>query len=57
MGLGRKAKAKGKEIKGKTKKHVGKAIGSKRLRVEGKADELTGKLKFKSQKVVDAVKK
>lgn len=59
MSLGKKTKvkAKGKEIKGKAKKHAGKVTGSKRLRVKGKTDELIGKLKLKSQKAKDVLKK
>ena len=40
MGLGKRVKDKGKEIKGKTKKNTGKATGDNRLRVKGKAEEL-----------------
>ena len=57
MGLGNKTKAKGKIIKGKTKKHAGKATGNKRLRAKGKAGELGGKLKLKSEKAKTAAKK
>ena len=47
MGLGNKTKAKGKIIKGKTKKHAGKATGNNRLRIKGKAGEATGKLELR----------
>jgi uncharacterized protein YjbJ (UPF0337 family) len=57
MGLGKKAKDKAKIIKGKTKKHAGKATGNKRLRAKGKAGEVTGKLKLKGQKAKDAAKR
>jgi uncharacterized protein YjbJ (UPF0337 family) len=50
MGEGKKAKARAKIIKGKTKKGVGKVTGSKRLKVKGKAGETAGKLKLKSAK-------
>ena len=50
MGEGKKAKAKAKIIKGKTKKSAGKVTGSKRLKVKGKAGETAGKLKLKSAK-------
>jgi uncharacterized protein YjbJ (UPF0337 family) len=57
MGLGKKAKAKVKELKGKTKKHVGKATGNKRLRAKGKAGEVTGKLKLKGEKAKASAKR
>jgi uncharacterized protein YjbJ (UPF0337 family) len=57
MGLGKKAKDKAKEIKGKTKKHAGTATGDNRLRAEGTAEELTGKVKLKGEKAKHAVKK
>jgi uncharacterized protein YjbJ (UPF0337 family) len=57
MGLGKKAKDKAKVIKGKTKKHAGKATGNKRLRAKGKAGEAAGKLKLKGEKGKDALKR
>lgn len=51
MGVGKKAKDKAKIIKGKTKKHAGKASGDNRLRAKGKAGEVAGKLKLKGEKV------
>jgi uncharacterized protein YjbJ (UPF0337 family) len=57
MGLGKKAKAKVEELKGKTKKHAGKATGSKRLRAKGKAGEVTGKLKLKGEKAKASAKR
>jgi uncharacterized protein YjbJ (UPF0337 family) len=59
MGLGNKtkAKAKGKIIKGKTKKHAGKATGNNRLKAKGKAGEVAGKLKLKLEKVKDSAKR
>jgi uncharacterized protein YjbJ (UPF0337 family) len=57
MGLGKKAKDKAKIIKGKTKKHAGKATGNDRLKAKGKATEVTGKLKLKGQKAKDSVKR
>jgi uncharacterized protein YjbJ (UPF0337 family) len=57
MGLGKKAKDKAKIIKGKTKKHAGKATGNDRLKAKGKAAEVTGKLKLKGQKAKDAAKR
>lgn len=57
MGLGKKAKDKAKVVKGKTKKHAGKATGSKRLEAKGKAGEATGKIKLKGRKAKDAAKR
>jgi uncharacterized protein YjbJ (UPF0337 family) len=57
MGLGKKAKDKVKIIKGKTKKHAGKATGNDRLKAKGKAAEVTGKLKLKGQKAKDSAKR
>jgi uncharacterized protein YjbJ (UPF0337 family) len=56
MGLGKQAKDKAKEIKGKTKKNTGKATGDNRLKVKGKVEELTGKLKGKGEKAKRDVK-
>ena len=56
MGLGKKAKANSKIIKGKTKKHVGKATGNNRLKAKGKAGEVAGKIKLKLEKVKDSAK-
>jgi uncharacterized protein YjbJ (UPF0337 family) len=57
MGLGNKTKAKGKIIKGRTKKHAGKATGNNRLKAKGKAGEVAGKLKLKLEKVKDSAKR
>jgi uncharacterized protein YjbJ (UPF0337 family) len=57
MGVGKKAKDKAKIIKGKTKKHAGKATGNDRLRAKGKAGEATGKLKLKGHKAKDSAKR
>jgi uncharacterized protein YjbJ (UPF0337 family) len=57
MGLGKKAKDKAEEIKGKAKKNAGKATGDNRLKAKGKAGETTGKLKLKGEKAKHAVKK
>jgi uncharacterized protein YjbJ (UPF0337 family) len=57
MGLGKRAKDKAKEIKGKAKKNTGKATGDNRLKVKGKAEELTGKIKGKGEKAKHAAKK
>jgi uncharacterized protein YjbJ (UPF0337 family) len=55
MGLGKKAKARAKIMKGKARKHAGKATGNKRLRAKGKAGEIVGKLKLKAEKAKDAL--
>ena len=57
MGLGKKAKDRVKIMKGKARKHAGKATGNKRLRAKGKAGEVTGKLKLKGHKAKDALKR
>jgi uncharacterized protein YjbJ (UPF0337 family) len=57
MSLGKKAKDRAKVIKGKAKKHAGKATGNKRLRAKGKAGEVAGKLKLKGEKSKDALKR
>jgi uncharacterized protein YjbJ (UPF0337 family) len=57
MGLGKRVKDKGKEVKGTTKKDAGKATGNNRLRVKGKAEELAGKVKHKGEKAKHAAKK
>jgi uncharacterized protein YjbJ (UPF0337 family) len=57
MGLGKRVKDKGKEIKGKSKKNAGKATGDNRLRAKGKLEELTGKVKLKGEKAKHAAKK
>jgi uncharacterized protein YjbJ (UPF0337 family) len=44
-------------MKGKTKKHAGKATGNKRLRAKGKAGEVAGKLKLKGEKAKDTLKR
>ncbi len=54
MSLIKKAKANAKELKGKTKKHAGKATGNKRLRAKRKAGELGGKLTLKAEKAKTA---
>jgi uncharacterized protein YjbJ (UPF0337 family) len=57
MGLGKKTKDRAKIIKGKAKKHAGKATGNKRLRAKGKAGEVAGKLKLKGEKGKGALKR
>jgi uncharacterized protein YjbJ (UPF0337 family) len=57
MGLGKKAKDRAKIMKGKARKHAGKATGNKQLRAKGKAGEVAGKLRLKGQKAKDAFKR
>ncbi len=57
MGLGKKAKDRAKILKGKTKKHAGKATGNSRLKAKGKAGEVAGKLKLKGEKAKDSAKR
>jgi uncharacterized protein YjbJ (UPF0337 family) len=57
MGAEKKAKDKAKVIKGKAKKHAGRATGNERLKAEGKADEVTGNLKGAGEKVKDAFRR
>jgi uncharacterized protein YjbJ (UPF0337 family) len=44
-------------MKGKARKHAGKATGNKRLRAKGKAGEVADKLKLKGHKTKDALKR
>jgi uncharacterized protein YjbJ (UPF0337 family) len=57
MGAEDKAADKAKEVKGKMKKGVGKAVGNRRLEAEGRADQTEGNLKQAGEKVKDAFKK
>jgi len=43
-----KAEGTGKDIKGKFKEGVGKAVGNERLQAEGKADQTRGAVQKKS---------
>lgn len=45
------------ELKGKTKKNTGKAIGNEQMEAEGRVDESKGNLKQAGEKVKDAFKK
>jgi uncharacterized protein YjbJ (UPF0337 family) len=56
MGLGKQAKDKAKEIKGKAKKNTGKATGDNKLKVKGKTEELAGKVKLKGERAKRAAK-
>jgi uncharacterized protein YjbJ (UPF0337 family) len=43
------------EVKGRVKEAAGALTGDKKLKREGKADQATGKLKQKVEKVIDKV--
>jgi uncharacterized protein YjbJ (UPF0337 family) len=57
MGAEDKAADKGKEVKGKIKKTVGRAVGNRDLEAEGRADQSEGDIKQAGEKVKDAFKK
>jgi uncharacterized protein YjbJ (UPF0337 family) len=57
MSVTKKARAKGKELKGKLKKIAGKAAGNRRVESEGKAEQAMGDLKQAGEKVKDVFKK
>ena len=44
------------ELKGRVKEAAGALTGSKKLKREGKTDQVVGKIKQKVEKVVDKVK-
>jgi uncharacterized protein YjbJ (UPF0337 family) len=44
------------ELKGRVKEAAGALTGDKKLKREGKADQLVGKIKQKVEKVIDKVK-
>jgi uncharacterized protein YjbJ (UPF0337 family) len=50
------ASGKSDEIKGRVKEAAGAITGDKKLKWEGKADQVVGKIKQKVEKVVDKVK-
>lgn len=57
MGAIRKVKNTAEQAKGRAKQAAGKVTDDDRLRVEGKADEMTGDLRQAGEKVKDAFKK
>jgi uncharacterized protein YjbJ (UPF0337 family) len=57
MSAQHKAANKAREVKGKTKKGVGKAVGNRRMEAEGRADQTAGNLRQAGEKVKDAAKK
>ncbi|MGD0344364.1 MAG: CsbD family protein [Acidimicrobiales bacterium] len=52
-----KAKNTAQQAKGKLKETVGKVSGNKKLRTEGKADQVKGNVKQAGEKLKDAFKK
>jgi uncharacterized protein YjbJ (UPF0337 family) len=52
-----KARNKAEEIKGKTKKTAGKAVGNDKLQAKGKAEQAKGNVKQAGEKVKDVFKK
>ena len=57
MGTVDKFKNAAQRAKGKVKEAAGKATGNGRLRRQGKADQMKGKVKQTGEKVKDALKK
>jgi len=57
MGIFQKLAHKAEAAKGGAKKSAGRATGSRRLRAEGRGDQVKGNLKQAGAKVKDAVKK
>jgi uncharacterized protein YjbJ (UPF0337 family) len=56
VGVRNKARNKATVIKGKTKQHVGKATGNRRLTREGRADVVTGSLKNFGERIRAALR-
>jgi uncharacterized protein YjbJ (UPF0337 family) len=52
-----KAKNTAQQAKGKLKETAGKVSGNKKLRAEGKADQVKGNVKQAGEKLKDALKK
>ena len=50
------ASGKSDEVKGRVKEAAGALTGDKKLKREGKADQVVGKIKQKVEKVIDKVK-
>jgi uncharacterized protein YjbJ (UPF0337 family) len=57
MGAVDKSKNTAQRAKGKIKETAGKATGNERLRRQGKADQMKGKIKQAGEKIKDALKK
>ena len=56
MSIAKKLAHKAEEIKGGAKKKTGRAVGSPRLKAEGRGDQVKGNLKQAGAKVKDALK-
>jgi uncharacterized protein YjbJ (UPF0337 family) len=50
------ASGKSDELKGRVKEAAGALSGDEKLKREGRADQVVGKIKQKAQKVIDKVK-
>jgi uncharacterized protein YjbJ (UPF0337 family) len=57
MSIFRKLAHKAEAMKGGAKKRAGRVTGSRRLRAEGRSDQVKGNLKQAGAKVKDAVRK
>jgi uncharacterized protein YjbJ (UPF0337 family) len=57
MGAVDKSKNTAQRAKGKVKEAAGTATGNERLRRQGKADQMKGKIKQTGEKVKDALRK
>lgn len=57
MSTGKKAEAKGEQVKGKLKETTGKATGNDRLKNEGRADMVDGKAREVKEDTKDKFKK
>ena len=57
MATSDKARNTAQQAKGKLKETVGKVSGNKKLRTEGKADQVKGNVKQAGEKLKDAFKK
>lgn len=56
MSILRKIRHKSQTVKGKTKKNAGRLSGNRRLKTEGRTDQVTGEVKQAADKVGDAFK-
>jgi uncharacterized protein YjbJ (UPF0337 family) len=45
------------KIKGRVKETVGAATGNRRLKQEGQADQIAGKMKKVAERIIDKIKK
>ena len=56
MSIAKKIAHKAEAVKGSAKKTAGRAVGSRRLRAEGRGDQVKGDTKQAGAKVKDALK-